>query len=560
MISDEEVAAELTSIYRTPTGTMVLRPLQGCAVLTSTMVPTGLPGLFTNLSVGLGKSLLAAILVLLHGGERPVVITESSNIPQMRMDFESYRGHFRIPTNYRLVAWEVISSPTQPRLLEDMNPTCVVLDEGHKGKHRKRSARARRIDRHRRAHPGVPYFVMSGSPGAEFKEWAHQVLWALPHLATDRGGRIPVNSEGEPDGPAFRDFCEELDNDPAAHASFHDWLREQAGVLISAATYTDTPLRISHVILRTPLEMERHWENLREFGEAPDGWVLDGPGEQWMLARCMSNGMYYEHNPRPPQEYRDARKAWYSYVRAILKWSDAPGGPYDTEGQVANAVNAGALIEGRPILFRWLEQKPTYQPVTTTTWLSEAALEFAREWGLGVMARASRESGGGIVWVAQTGLGEELARRTGWPFYGDGARNARRQHVSLADRPGTPPVIICSQYSCGTGKNLQHRFSRALFMSPHSNNEAAEQNIGREHRPGQLEGLVEVTYLYGCLEDWLAMAKAERQAEAAERDLTSPRKLRLAEHVRVSYPDVDTAGAAWSRGNAVAVVVPENEK
>jgi hypothetical protein len=113
--------------------------------------------------------------------------------------------------------------------------------------------------------------------------------------------------------------------------------------------------------------------------------------------------------------------------------------------------------------------------------------------------------------------------------------------------------------SCGTGKNLQHRFSRSLFMSPHSNNEQAEQNIGRQHRPEQSEPLVEIEYLYGCLEDWLAMAKAERQAEEDERDLTSPRKLRLADHVRCAYPGEDD-GAAWHKGTAVAVVVPDNEK
>lgn len=49
-MTPEEIAAALTEIYRTPTGTMALRPVQGLCLLAASG-----GGLFTNASVGLGK-------------------------------------------------------------------------------------------------------------------------------------------------------------------------------------------------------------------------------------------------------------------------------------------------------------------------------------------------------------------------------------------------------------------------------------------------------------------------------------------------------------------------
>jgi hypothetical protein len=361
-----------------------------------------------------------------------------------------------------------------------------------------------------------------------------------------------VDEDGRPAGPEFKRFCERLREDRTFHESFWTWLRAQPGILISAETYTEKPLTIRHVLLDTPPEMEEHWQRLRDFGEAPDEWLLEGPGEQWTLARCLSNGMYYEHVPRPPKPYQEARKTWLSYCRGVIGWKAAPGGPYDTIGQVAIGVTSGPLTDGKEFLKRWLELKPTYNPVTTTKWLSRAALDYAHEWGKRNGALSKRSSGGSIIWVEQTGVGEELARLTGWPYYGEGAKNAKRQHV----RNASAPVIIASVKSCGTGNNLQHRYSRALFMSPPSNDELAEQTIGREHRSGQPEDMVEAEFLYGCLEDWMGALKAEAESVTAEEDLTSPRKLSLATHVRARYPEAGTS-AAWEKSTAVVVVVPD---
>ncbi|MES2384555.1 MAG: hypothetical protein V4593_08395 [Pseudomonadota bacterium] len=553
-----EIANELTAIYRTPNGTMTLRDVQGLILLGADEVG----GAWTNASVGLGKSLACALLMTVIGGARPLVVTEASNIPQMRADFERFRLHWQMPTYYRLESYETISN--RPELLDSLNPTFVALDEAHRIKPYKDSARARRMDRWRRAHPAVPMACLSGSPGEDFDQYAHTLVWAVPALGSDQGGPIPLDPEtGRPEGPAFKDLCKRLREDAAVHEAFWTRVRATPGVVISDETYTEKPLHITHSILDTSDEMLPHWERLRGDGEAPDGWVLDtGIGEQYQLARMLANGMYYEHVPRPPKEFTEPRKAWFAMCKDVIEEGNPAHGdggvlPCDTPGQVARAVLAGRLPRGP--YDAWMRVKDTYRPVTKTTWLSHGALEWAAAWGAARAPLAERHRGGSIVWVDPIGVGEELAKMTGWPYFGAGAKAGRR-HISTICRPAArgekiDPVIICSSQSCATGKNLQHRYHRNLFMSPPSNCKAAEQRIGRTHRSEQYNATgVEVTMLYGCLEDWCAYAQAEARARIAEQDLTAPRKLLLAQHDRTSYPGED-AGPAWKRVSRVEVEI-----
>lgn len=500
---------------------------------------------------------MAALALAVIGGARPLIFTEASNIRQMTDDLERFRLHWQIPSRYRLESYETLGPDSGAHLLTDYKPTCLILDESQKVKAVKESSRARRVDRWRLANPDVPLLALSGSPGDQFATYAHMLLWAAPDLRADRGGPIPVDDDGRPAGRAFKEFCKRLEEDEAFHEHVWGIIRANPRVVISAETYTDKPLHISHRILPTPPEMIPHWERLRSVGEAPDGWKLDsGIGEQWMLARCFSNGMYYEHVPRPPVPYLEARKAWFGFCNALIEDEHAAGGPWDTPGQIAKAVLAGRLPNGP--LQQWLAVRDTYKPVTTTTWLSRAALEYAKEWGARNAALAKKSSGGCIIWVEQIGVGEELARMTGWPYYGSGAKNQKGGHISQLCRPTTGqimPVIICSVKSCGTGKNLQYRYNRNLFMSPPSNNDACEQWFGRTHRSMQPEDAVYVELLYGCLEDWMACAKSEKEAIVAEEDLTSPRKMALAQHDRTGYPVGDEAGPAWVKPTRVVVEI-----
>jgi hypothetical protein len=549
-----EIAAELTAIFRTPTGALSLRPLQGQCL----MAASDANGLFTNAAVGLGKSMVIALAMAILGGKRPLVLTEASNIPQMTAEFEKYRLHWQIPTNYRLESYESLGPESGARMLDDLKPTALFLDESHKVKAVKESARARRVDRWRQANPDVPVLALSGSQGDALGTYAHMLIWAVPALASTRGGPIPVDADGRPAGPEFKTWLRKMEEDSDFHDNVWARIKSTPGVVISSETFTDKPLHIRHVVLKTPPEMVEHWQRLREFGEAPDGWVLDnGVGEQWQLARCFSNGMYYEHDPRPPKPYQEARKAYFGMCNDLIQDERAPGGPWDTPGQIAKAIVAGRLHGGyRRVYDDWMAQRPTYNPVTKTTWLTEAALEYAFNWGVRMGALAERSRGGAIIWTEQTGVGEALAANTGWSYFGSGAKDRRGRHISSLCTPTSgkiDPVIICAVKSCGTGKNLQHRYSNNLFMSPPPNNDACEQWFGRTHRSLQTMPHVGIELLYGCLEDWAAEQKAEVEARIAQDDLEAPRKLLLAQHTRTAYPS--DGGPAWVKPNRVEVHV-----
>lgn len=552
-MSPEEIADELTAALRTPAGTMRLRPLQGMILLGADEAR----GVFSNASVGLGKSLAFALLMTVLGGARPLICTEASNIPQMRADFERFRLHWQMPTYYRLESYETIS--TRPELLDKYKPTFVGLDEAQKVKTRSDSGRGRKFDRWRQAHPDVPMACLSGTPGEDFDRYAHALLWAVPALGSNRGGPIPVDENGRPEGSDFKALCKRLREDPAEHKAFWTRVRATPGVVISSETFTEKPLSIKHTIIPTAPEMAEHWERLRDDGEAPDGWVLDtGVGEQYQLARMLANEMYYEHIPRPPKSYTEPRKAWFAMCRDVIEAGDSmPGGPYDTPGEVQKAVLAGRLPSGP--WNAWEAVRNTYREVKKTTWLNGEFLQRLEDWGRARIPLAERTQGGSIIWVSHIGVGDELSRRTGWPYFGDGAKAGKR-HISTICKAcprheKIDPIIICSDKSCATGKNLQYRYHRNLFANPFSNCADAEQRIGRTHRSLQYADEVEVELWYGCLEDWCAYRQAESRAGIAEDDLTAPRKILMARHMRTSYPDPETAGLAWKRVSRVEVEI-----
>lgn len=521
------LAEELTNLLRTPNGTMTLRPLQARAL----DIVRRYRILFCSGSVGVGKTIMAALAMALIGGERPLMFTSggSAMVKKTEDEFSELRLHWRIPSNYRVEPYDKLGMSAYLNMLDEMKPTCVVLDEAHKLRHIDDSGRARRVARWRAENPDVPVLVLSGSPGAKLVEFAHLLWWSLGDAVADL---MPPLGSTE-----LKAFCDEVEADDAAKVEFHAELSKLPGVVMSPETYRDTPIDITHHIVTPPDSLEDHFAQLRDFGEAPDGWALDAPSEVWMLERCLANGFYYEHVPRPPEDYRVAWKAWAKFFRDTIKDPRAPGAPYDTPGQVVQAVESGKLPLGAPLLRAWQTIKPTYQPEKRTDWLSTFALEWAEE-----RARElAKTPGGVIVWTGQTGFGNELARRTGWPYYGAGARDAKGRSVKNAKAP----ISICSIKACGTGYNLQYVYSKAVVMSPFSNNDWAEQTLGREHRPGQKQARVQVEMLHSCIADVAAIKKAEREALSAAILHSTEQKLSLAKTTWTNDVPDASIHSAW---------------
>ncbi len=93
-MTPSEIASHLTDTFRTPNGTMHLRDVQGLILLGADEAR----GVFSNASVGLGKSLAFALLLKILGGDRPLIVTEASNIQQLKNDFARFRLHWQMPT------------------------------------------------------------------------------------------------------------------------------------------------------------------------------------------------------------------------------------------------------------------------------------------------------------------------------------------------------------------------------------------------------------------------------------------------------------------------------
>ena len=196
----------------------------------------------------------------------------------------------------------------------------------------------------------------------------------------------------------------------------------------------------------------------------------------------------------------DARREWASYVRETLTNSRS----LDTELQVRMAVEEGRLQS--PELARWLAIKDAFTPNPKDVWHDSNALDFCEKW----MKRNK-----GIVWCAHTFFAKELSRRTGVPYFGEGALTSDGSSlVTLASGPDAGKMpIICSIDACGTGQNLQ-AWSDNLFTTCPTQAAQMEQTLGRTHRDGQQADEVNAEIMLGSWEGWNAWNLCYAQAEA----------------------------------------------
>jgi hypothetical protein len=100
----------------------------------------------------------------------------------------------------------------------------------------------------------------------------------------------------------------------------------------------------------------------------------------------------------------------------------------------------------------------------------------------------------GVVWFKSTPFGRKIAELSGLPYFNGGPGCEDRLSAEKGDRS-----IICSIKALGSGTDgLQFKFHKQLITEmPASNggNEGMEQLLGRLHRQGQPEDVVE-TYAY----------------------------------------------------------------
>ena len=535
---DDREIGPLTRWLRKPSGTMQLRPIQARSCLEILRCR----GLFLSGRVGAGKTLTAGLAARLLGLKRGLLVTDASVVQDTIKLLDRYRQHWHIPP-INVISYHKVSNRSSeqrarikrgedpgPGFLDLFNADGVLLDEVHRLKRVKSAACARRFARWFFDHQQVPVCGFSGTPiRNSFLDWVHIMVWCLKH-----GAPVPFDPDTQQEWALLLDDAKStregftrlpsydiltphlgaVYDQQSARDALQRKLLRTPGIVVSQDSFDDVELSIDPIQVPVPASIEGHWETLRDLWEAPDEWVL--PDKQlgvWNVANQLALGFYYRHVPRPPQDWADARRAWCSFCRKVLESSDT----YDTETDIRNACLAGRLP--RQAWDAWDEIKDAYQPEKVPEWLDLGALHVIEAWG--------RKQADGIIWVNYRAVGDALAERTGWPYYGSGGRDSRGRFLRDA-RSDVDPIIVVSTRVAEVGKNLQGDgrpgYSTNLFTTPPRAASDWEQRIGRTHRDGQTRA-VRCYYLVGCLENWVAMYQSRALAEMSKKSLMPSQKL-----------------------------------
>jgi hypothetical protein len=516
---------------------MQLRTIQALALAELLMAG----GLFCAARVGAGKTLISGLAPTVLNSRRPLLVVPAALVEKTHREFAALRVHWKIPYP-RIISYTQLGLRKHADALAQYAPDLIIFDEAQHLKHVKSAACARRVARFLAAPENreVRVVVLTGTPARKsLKDYAHLLVWALrdrapvphdPDLIAEWAALLDDEHNSDTwqslDYSILVPHLGHVHDRDSARLAFQDRLKHTPGVVISADAFTGSALTLAPIWLDAPGYLDEHWERLRELWTMPDGWLLaDKAIGVWQSAQQLALGFYYRAEPRPPDDWNDARKEWCRFCRRVLEASEV----YDTEAQVRDACVAGKLPSHA--WDAWESIRPSFELHTVAEWLSVHALEAAAAWG----------RDGGIVWTNHRAFGTALSKHTGWAYFGSGGLDATGRAVdAVKDR-----TIIASIKACGTGRNLQYQFNRNLFVTPPTAALDWEQFLGRTHRDGQPCAEVAAAYFIGCLENLVAVPVALGYARYTEATLGQPQKLLQAE---LTEPNLERAiGPAYGR-------------
>jgi len=283
---------------------------------------------------------------------------------------------------------------------------------------------------------------------------------------------------------------------------FRRRLTETPGVVNTSGAFIECSLRIRPFDFDTPEKINRALHTVERTWETPSGIELMEAVDVWNTCRQLSMGFYYEWDPQPPKDWLAARKEWAKYVRHRLATNRSE---IDTELQVRLEAEEKDL----PVWFKWKAVMDTFTPNPVARWMDKSLLEAAARW---------LEKEQGIVWVEHIEVGRELAKVSGYPYFGGGARASKE----ILTHTGP---MICSMAAHSEGKNLQDRFHQNLVLTPPSTGKVWEQMMGRTHREGQPEDTVQVQVAQHTEHLRQALRDAIEDSKYIETTQGSPQKL-----------------------------------
>lgn len=530
----QDFADRLTEVLKTPNGTMRLRDLQAQALLDIGTCN----GAFCPIGVGDGKTLISFLAARVLGAKRPLLLEPAGLIKERANDRDALARHWQIPNNVRMYSYEMLGRADHETELEIYEPDLIVADEAHRLKN-DAAAVMKRVNRWMRTHPDTAFVALSGSfMDKSILEFAHILFWCLK-----LGAPIPldrsqleewalaldekVEDERRYEPGALYSFASPEDGEglAAVRRGFKRRLTETPGVVASIADgeYIGASIYVRPIQYEVSKVTEAHFKKLREEYLTPDDWDVT-PIDIWRHSRELALGFHQIWEPRPPDEWRDARRAWFAFVRRVLSRSQT----LDSPEPVERACDAGDLDSGGT-LEAWREIQPTFTPNPVPVWHDDSALQVCAKW----MKKP------GIVWSEHVPFARRLAKLAGVSYYSREGLDDAGRFIGDA-KSGTSAVV--SADANREGRNLQGIWHRNLIASPMESCTWWQQLIARTHRPGQREDEVIVDVLLGCGEHYNAMIKAIASARAVLDTTGAPQKLLSAD---VQWPLELPKGPRW---------------
>lgn len=531
----------LTNYLRTPGGTMRLRPVQAQA-LTEAHDDRGL---FAPIRVSGGKTLITLLAPLVLESRAPMLIVPASLIEKTRTEARKLAMHWRLPPFLRIQSYQGLGRVSGADVLETYAPDLLILDEAHKVKN-KRAAVTKRLSRYIAAHPATIVVILTGTiTKRSVHDYAHMLAWSLRHrsplprayneleawgLALDER----PNAITPPLHPgAILKLATDQDVGDAttrARTAVGRWIRNTPGVVTASGGGCDVSLVVTGHVVQTNFKTAEAFETLRKRWETPDGWPLTDGISIWRHARELALGFYYKWDPRPPDEWLDARRAWSSFVRKVLKDNRRH---LDSELQVARACVDHPEWYGNDEHSAWVAIRDTFKPRTVAVPFDDSVMQYCKRW--------AHDKDGGLIWCEHIDFSKRLATLLGVPYFGSEGLDAETG-ASVEDFHG--PCAVLSIEANREGRNLQ-RFSRNLVVSPMQQGDRWQQLLARTHRDGQNADEVTCDVVISCAEHMSAMQIALNDAKYQQDITGDQQKLLIAD---VILPETDhLKGPIWQR-------------
>lgn len=510
---------DLTDDFRTPEGTMRLKPRQSLALHFLRRVG----GLIGPLAVGSGKTLITLLAAEAIKAHRPVLLIPPAMRVPLDREMQKLRPHWKLPKNLLIVPYSQLSVASSSTLLETVRPDLIIADEAHLLRYPE-SARTKRLLRFFKHYPETKFVAVSGTLTAKsLRDYGHLCELALhdqspiPRDVRDLiawANCIDSRSIARPqDWSVFAEWLDLRDVDDLherrtiARRRFQARLTSTPGVVATTEASVACSLTIERRPFVAPSDtVSEALKTLRRTWQRPDGEELVTPLDVWRCGLQLSQGFFYRWDwpqGKVDTEWMAARSLWHRAVRDFLKQS-LPN--LDSPLLVARGVQLGKVTD--PVMVEawkgWDRVRARPKPPTQTVWLDRSILVDVARW------RSKHPRG--IVWYADAAMAAAL-REAG-------------ERVFIAGE--TPPydgeACALSISAHGTGLNLQP-WSENLILSWPTSGKVCEQLIGRTHRQGQEADVVEVAWYAHTPETRDAMRKSREDARYIQETTGSPQKI-----------------------------------